>query len=243
MDNSRKGNLHKTVSPKWPTLLLLMKILLAAATEEEIAPSIHWLRAQPAVGAAYHQVAVCITGVGLVSATYELTKAIVENEPDYVLGVGVAGAFSRGLSLCDCVVVETEQIADFGAEDGETFWDAFSMGLLKANRSPYAHRLMRNSLQSPPFPIAHLPRVAGLTVTKVSGYEPTIAQREAHYGAAIETMEGAALHYVCIRMGKPFLQLRAISNYVTRRDRKAWRMADAIAALNVQLEAWLQPLG
>jgi futalosine hydrolase len=54
-------------------------------------------------------------------------------------------------------------------------------------------------------------------------------------------MEGAALHYVCLKEKIPFLQVRAISNYITRRDRNAWRMAEAIASLNAQLSAWLFP--
>ncbi len=186
---------------------------------------------------------VCITGVGMLAATFELTVALCGGDDwDFVLGAGVAGAFSRELELCDCVIVESEQVADFGAEDGEDFLDAFSMGLTKANRSPYTHRLMRNPLVSPPFPINHLQKVAGLTVNKVSGHEPTIAWRTAHYGAAVESMEGAGLHYVCLKKGIPFLQLRAISNYVTRRDRDSWKMKDAINALNAQLLDWLVPM-
>ncbi len=217
-----------------------MRILLTAATESEIAPTVQWLLGQPRGTIAGHNVGICITGVGMLSAAYELTNALASGDWDFVLGAGIAGAFSRELALCDCVIVETEQVADFGAEDGDTFLDAFSIGLAKANRSPYTHRLMRNPLVSPPFPIAHLSRVAGLTVDKVSGNEPTIAWREAHYGAAVESMEGAAIHFVCLRRGIPFLQLRAVSNYVERRNRKAWKMEEAISALNDQLLRWLQ---
>ncbi len=219
-----------------------MRILLTAATEAELQPTLDWLHAHPQHAGGRNAVGVCITGVGMLAATYELTTALYSGDWDFVLSAGVAGAFSRELALCDCVIIETEQVADFGAEDGEEFLDAFSMGLVKANRSPYTHRLMHNPLVSPPFPINHLPKVAGLTVNKVSGHEPTIAWRTAHYGTAVESMEGAALHYVCLKKGIPFLQLRAISNYVTRRDRDSWKMKDAIKALNAQLLDWLAPL-
>ena len=53
-------------------------------------------------------------------------------------------------------------------------------------------------------------------------------------------MEGAALHYVCLQMAQPFLQLRAISNYVMPRDRAAWKIGDAVTALNAQLIDWFQ---
>jgi futalosine hydrolase len=178
----------------------------------------------------------------MVAATYELTKALATGDWDFVLAAGIAGAFSQHLDIGSCVVVESEQVADFGAEDGDAFLDAFSMGLIKANRSPYTHRLMVNQLEQSPFHIAHLSRVAGLTVMTVSGHEPTIAERMARYSASVESMEGAALHYVCLKENIPFLQLRAVSNYVTRRDRNAWRVGDAIASLNIQLANWLFPL-
>jgi futalosine hydrolase len=219
-----------------------MRVLLVAATEAEIAPTLEALRGQQETSNGVYTVGVCITGVGMLATAYELTKALSTESWDYVLGAGIAGSFSQTLHLGDCVVVESEQIADFGAEDGEQFLDVFSMGLVKANRAPFTHRLMVNPLVSPPFPIKHLQRVPGLTVTTVSGHEPTIAQRIAHYHASVESMEGAALHYVCLKENIPFLQLRAISNYVTRRDRNAWRMTDAIAALNTQLADWLMPL-
>lgn len=217
-----------------------MRILLTAATEIELAPTLEWLQTHAQDARSMHTIGVCITGVGMLAATYELTKALSKGNWDFVLGAGIAGAFSREISLCDCVIVDSEQVADFGAEDGEEFLDAFSMGLVKANRSPYTHRLMRNPLVSQPFPIKHLRKVAGLTVNTVSGHEPTIAMRTARYSASIESMEGAALHYVCLREQIPFLQLRCISNYVTKRDRASWKMADAIAALNFQLLDWLQ---
>lgn len=219
-----------------------MRILLVAATEAEVAPTLESLRSGFGGVAELHVVGSCITGVGMLAAAYELTKALASGHWDFVLSAGIAGSFSQSISPGDCVIVESEQVADFGAEDGDSFLDAFSMDLVKANRSPYTHRLMVNPLEHPVFPIHHLPRVAGLTATKVSGDDATISERVARYGASVETMEGAAIHYVCLKEGVPFLQLRAISNYVTRRNRDSWRVPDAIAALNMQLADWLQPL-
>jgi futalosine hydrolase len=217
-----------------------MRVLLVAATEAEITPTLTALRSRTESNGIF-SIGVCITGVGMLATAYELTKTLANGNWDYVLGAGIAGAFSQAMQLGECVVVESEQIADFGAEDGEEFLDIFSMGLVKANRAPFTHRLMVNSMVQPPFPIGHLLRVAGLTVSSVSGHGPTIATRIARYSAAVESMEGAALHYVCLKEKIPFLQVRAISNYITRRDRNAWRMTDAIASLNAQLATWLFP--
>ena len=47
-----------------------------------------------------------------------------------------------------------------------------------------------------------------------------------------ESMEGAALHYVCISENVPFVQIRSISNYIGERNKKKWDMMDSIANLN-----------
>lgn len=216
-----------------------MRVLLVAATEAEIAPTLETLRARPDSPESLFSVGVCITGAGLIATAYELGRALAGGSWDFVLGAGIAGSFSKSLGLAECVVVESEQVADFGAEDGDDFLDIFSLGFIKANDPPFKHRQLINPLAEAPFPLGQLTRVDGLSVTTVSGCEATIARRIARYGASVESMEGAALHYVCLKEQIPFLQLRSISNYVTRRDRSAWRIGDAIAALNDQLTEWL----
>jgi futalosine hydrolase len=51
----------------------------------------------------------------------------------------------------------------------------------------------------------------------------------------IETMEGAALHYICLQENVPFLQLRSISNYVGERNKEKWKLKEAIDNLNEAL--------
>jgi futalosine hydrolase len=69
-------------------------------------------------------------------------------------------------------------------------------------------------------------------VNTVSGSEPTIKLRSEKYNATVESMEGAAFHYVCLQEGVAFAQVRAISNYVMPRDKSQWQMKDAIFNLN-----------
>ena len=45
-------------------------------------------------------------------------------------------------------------------------------------------------------------------------------------------MEGAAFHYVCLMKNIPFLQLRAVSNYIGERDKSKWKIAEAIEEVN-----------
>lgn len=210
-----------------------MKLLLAAATEAEIAPTL--ARLQPT-----GNVRICITGVGLMAATFALTRALLQEQYDFVLQAGIAGAFDGTIPLGSLVVVESELLGDLGAEDHDRFIDIFELGFGSPNAFPFTAGRLVNPLDPMPFP-CNLPRVSSLTVHTVSGHAPTIGRRAKQYGAAVESMEGAALHYVCLQLGVPFLQLRAISNYVTPRDRSAWQIAKAVAALNAQLMDWLVP--
>ena len=60
-----------------------------------------------------------------------------------------------------------------------------------------------------------------------------------HYrnlGAEIESMEWAALHYVGLMEKIPFLQIRSLSNFAGERDKGKWKIKEAIASLNLELE-------
>ena len=125
----------------------------------------------------------------------------------------------------------SDQYGDLGAEDHEEYLDIFEMGLIKPNLPPY----IVGKLLTPLLPVHNkirMPQVSGLTVNTVSGSERTIKLRNEKYHCDIESMEGAAFHYVCLREKVCFAQVRAISNYVTPRDKASWNMKAAITNLN-----------
>jgi futalosine hydrolase len=55
-------------------------------------------------------------------------------------------------------------------------------------------------------------------------------------------MEGAALHYVCREANIPFIQVRAISNYVGERNKEHWKIKEAIDSLNEHLLKYVEKL-
>jgi futalosine hydrolase len=55
-------------------------------------------------------------------------------------------------------------------------------------------------------------------------------------------MEGAALHYVARESNIPFIQIRAISNYIGERDKANWQMKLAIDNLNQTLLNYIDSL-
>jgi len=57
-----------------------------------------------------------------------------------------------------------------------------------------------------------------------------------------ESMEGAALHYVCLMEKTPFFQIRSISNYIGERNKQKWNMMDSIINLNKSLKSLVTSL-
>jgi futalosine hydrolase len=56
-----------------------------------------------------------------------------------------------------------------------------------------------------------------------------------YFNPVIESMEGAALHYICLMEHIPFIQLRSVSNYIAERNKKYWNMKESIINLNNEL--------
>lgn len=56
------------------------------------------------------------------------------------------------------------------------------------------------------------------------------------YNPEIETMEGAAVFFVCLKEGIPFFELRSISNMVEPRDINNWNIPLALKNLNQTLQ-------
>ena len=186
------------------------------------------------------QIEVIFGGLGLVSTAYLLGQRLHSQPPvQLAIQAGIAGAYDRSLALAEVVNVVSEQLGDWGAEDRNgTLISPASLGF------PPGFPFDEAGVLRPPGPSAILPypTVAGLTVHRASGSEQTIAWlRQAFPATQVESMEGAAFFYACIAAGVDALQLRAISNYATPRDRGTWQIDQAIAAVNTALQQVLTP--
>ena len=84
--------------------------------------------------------------------------------------------------------------------------------------------------------------VKAVTINKVTDKGSIKQQLIDSFNPDIETMEGAALHYVCLHQNIPFIQLRAISNYVGERDKTKWKIDLAISNLHNELIKLLKQL-
>lgn len=213
-----------------------MKILIVAATSFEIEPLrrhlSYWIPSGPdEFTKGSLRVKVLITGIGVTATAWALANKTAIEKPDLAINMGIAGAFDRSLSLGQVVNVSTEQFGDLGIEQADgTFADLFEASLSDANTFPVLNGQLLNpqGLQAD-----FLPAVKGITVSKVHGNEDTIARFRAKYPEAqVESMEGAAFFYSCLMGGIPFLEIRAISNYVEKRDRANWKMRESVDNLN-----------
>src|SRR5690349_6795615 len=115
-------------------LLLPMHLLLCAATEFEIEPTIQLLNTHPF--GSEHQIDILITGVGLLPAAFHITQQILQQRPQYIIQAGVAGSIDKSLLLGETVLVQREQIGDSGVLENGNFTTIFDMALAEKNQYP-----------------------------------------------------------------------------------------------------------
>ena len=204
-----------------------MQLLLCSATEMEIRPI---LNNPPA----YEGLDIIITGVGLTAATYSITKNVIEKRPDLVVQAGLAGSLDKSLSPAEVVLVESDCIGDLGVEENGTFVSIGDLLLQDPNGYPWINGKLQNNFNNINDP--GLKKVSSVTVNEISTSTARINYYRDVLGAQLETMEGAALHYVCLMEKIPFLQVRSLSNIAGERDKTKWQTDLAIARLNDELE-------
>lgn len=141
-----------------------------------------------------------------------------------VLNLGIAGSFNRDLELGTVVNITHDEFSELGAEDGDSFLSIDTLGFGKSKYTAI-NNLLNDDL-------AQLPKARGITVNRVHGQEAQIAVISERLKPDTESMEGAAVLYCCEQASIPCLQVRAISNYVERRNRENWRIGAAITNLN-----------
>lgn len=192
-----------------------MRILLVAATEGEISALRPDLKLD---------VDVLVTGIGMVSTAARCARALALTRYDLALNVGICGSFDRALAPGSVVHVVRDHIAELGAEDNEEFVT------IEAIRLP-AEWTFVNSAPPPLAALRALPAVNAITVNTVHGNERSIAAVMERFRPEVESMEGAAFMSACLISNVTFAQVRAVSNIVERRNRGAWRVAEAIERL------------
>ncbi|MCW2495929.1 futalosine hydrolase [Jatrophihabitans sp.] len=174
---------------------------------------------------------VLVGGVGPAEAAAATAFRLAAEAYDLVISAGIAGGFTP-LQTGDIAVAASIVFADLGADSTEGFRPVSALGF-GGERYDVVPRL---AVELADCTGGHLGTI--LTVATVTGSAEradTLIAR--HPDAVAEAMEGAGVAAAAARAGVPVAEVRAISNTVGPRDRAAWRIPEALAALGTAIAA------
>jgi len=183
------------------------------------------------------EVDLLIPGVGMAFTAYHLTRALYTSKYDLVINAGIAGSFRDELSIGTVVNVKCEQICDLGIEENNKVISLFDAGFMETNQYPFENGRMVNPNH---YKELELASVIGVTGNISHGSPDSIAKIVGDFDPDVESMEGAAVFYVCLHEKIPFLEIRAISNYVETRDTGKWDIPLATENLTDELFRFLR---
>lgn len=174
-------------------------------------------------------------GVGKTAAAMQLTSLLRQRpEVRAVLLFGVAGAFPdrhrsapsplRRGAVC---IVGSDRFGDEGVETPGGFQDLNSLRIGDCGPFPANPRMAQQAAA-----LLGAPIVRGVTVSTCSGTETSSQRIWRRCQADVETMEGAAVAYVCRQFEVPLLHVRAVSNWTGDRDRGDWNLGAAVGAVH-----------
>ena len=169
-----------------------------------------------------------ITGVGMVATAFALGKHLAANKYDLVLNLGIAGSFDRNIAIGGLLEINQDTFSELGAEDDSEFLPIEKMGFGESTFYPTTKLADLYNL----FNNFNLKSVSAITVNTVHGNEASIKKATERLNPQLESMEGAAFFYACKQMDVPCVQIRAVSNYVEKRNRNNWNIGLAIKNLN-----------
>jgi futalosine hydrolase len=218
-----------------------MKVVITSATEKELFQIKQTINPSNGKQSETVKVSFHTSGVGILSSSFSITKLIFEQKPDLIIQAGIAGTFDNNIRLGKVVAVKDEILADTGVEEKGTFKDLFDLNLEQKDLYPFENKRLKNSFLSG-LNFLNLDEVAGITINEITTRPARIEELKAKYNPDIESMEGASLHYCCLQTSTPFIQMRAISNYVGERDKSKWNFKDAFDNLSDMIKRYLDHL-
>jgi len=227
-----------------------MYYLIVAATNAEIAPFLAYVQQQNIAISTHNNVShfaignthvdVLVTGPGLTHTAYYVAQQLSKKVYVAAINVGIAGAFNKNITIGKLVHITSEQFGDLGIDDNGTFIPLHQMPFVNANAFPYENGILYNKKPYCANLLQEIIPVSAISVNKVAGSAAYIHTLQQHFHPDTESMEGAAFFYACLQHELPFVQVRAISNHVTVRNRAAWNIPLALKQITIFLQKWLK---
>lgn len=176
---------------------------------------------------------VIIGGVGPMSAAARTARELASQPYDLVVCAGICGGFVGRADVGSIVVASEIICADLGAETPDGYMSVDELGFGSA-RIGVALELSQ-SLTKAVNNAGHAAICAPvLTLSTVTGTQQTTEALLARVPtAAAEAMEGFGVATAAQIFGLPVVEMRAVSNAIGPRDKSAWRIKDALIALEL----------
>lgn len=169
------------------------------------------------------------TGVGMTAAAYMTSKCILEDKPDIIIMAGIAGVYyDSKFKKGETVIVSREHEADCGFFT-KTGFEHISKGENNMDYEVISHLDCPYVNPNMPFPLAS-------ANTMNAALAPFVNTDDVD----IESMEGYAFFYSCIKENVEFYELRTISNYVDPDDE--WNYEDSIKNMTSSLHTLIDYL-
>ena len=224
-----------------------MNILIVAATPYEIAPLHTYLKdsfvkSSPIIFKKNElKIHLLLTGIGMTHTAYAMGRYMGSYDIDFAVNMGIGGALHKGLELGEVLHVVQEEFGDLGIEQADgSFQTLFESELMDTNQFPFIEGVLKNDSAKG---FEFLKKAKGISVNTVHGFPNAIAAFKNKYPHAdLESMEGASFFYVCQQEEIPFIQIRAISNYVEQRNKAYWKIPLAIDNLNKTIISMIEDI-
>lgn len=184
---------------------------------------------------------IMVGGVGPVDAAVSTMRALLQEEYDQVVSAGIGGGFAPEVPALGAIVLgSSAHFADLGAASGDGFLSVEQLGFGQsclAFESVWTQR-WQTALAAAGIPSERGPIITVATATGTA--EGAQALRQRVPGALAEGMEGYGVARAAASCGVAFTEIRAISNWVGPRDRAAWRIPEALKALEAACQTGLE---
>ena len=215
-----------------------MRVIITAATDLEMAACAK--KASQLFKKSKLKISFHATGIGMLASGVKLTQLATTYKPDLIIQMGIAGSYIKTEPLGKVMVVSSESIADLGVRENGVFKDLFETRLLKDNEAPFKKRKLIN--QGIKVNVLKTNTATAVTINEISTSTKRIKEIIAAHSPVLESMEGAALHYVGRITKTPFIQIRAVSNYVGERNKAKWKLKESIEQLEAYVLTYLATL-
>ncbi|QTA83451.1 Futalosine hydrolase [Desulfonema limicola] len=186
---------------------------------------------------------VMVTGPGIVNTVQALTAAIEHKRPCLVIQTGCAGAFRQsGLQIGDIGIADQETCVHLGIEpeNEEQALEELPFSLMTLDNLNIKHSYpikpepVRKAFDilSETFNICRIKTGPFITVSTITATDKTAERLYRQFAPCMEAMEGSGAAHICLYYNLPFLEIRAASNYVGKRDKKTWNLPLAFKRCN-----------